>query len=549
MRSLAIFILLMAGCSVGTKPSSDSWLSSKGSIAQKWQMFAAQNPSEFMTRCVAPMMEYPPRNGRYLEVDEERKLLLKYMLDGCFEDALINRSDPIFTKLKYDHFYSWGFRLYFGNFSNLTKLTFIKDLSEDGGDLSEDLNAAEIISRIWAQDGHTDSAFLLASLLLTKDPSASFKLTKDVAITGNCFAQAHLAYSYATGIGVEADPVSAFFWYSTTQGKRGSPQGYYRRGIYPASTNFYPAPLKKWFDEKYRQSRNYREPPEEMLGIAIQRRSTHTCGLYNYYEPLPSSIASAVKSLSNQWLVGQQAPEALAELNARYRQEAFAREALDQKSTAPIPQQGETESDFTNFERLYLELDAPSALSLQPDMLFASVSESVFPVYSAISKSSMSRGRASSGSAVHVSDNHFLTNCHIFEGNSFHLLRVEDEFLELKLTATDFERDICIFTVEEDLGLPSITVKSSSDLRVGEPVYAIGNPSGLQRTLSNGLVSAKRQINSVKLIQTNTEISGGSSGGGLFDQFGNLVGVTTFGIQGKEGLNFAIAVEEFLELP
>jgi Tfp pilus assembly protein PilF len=88
----------------------------------------------------------------------------------------------------------------------------------------------------------------------------------------------------------------------------------------------------------------------------------------------------------------------------------------------------------------------------------------------------------------------------------------------------------------------------ASRLRVGEPVYAIGAPQGLELSLSGGLVSALRTVRGELFIQTDAAISRGSSGGGLFDQNARLVGITTFYLDGGQNLNFAIPIERVMQV-
>jgi S1-C subfamily serine protease len=88
-------------------------------------------------------------------------------------------------------------------------------------------------------------------------------------------------------------------------------------------------------------------------------------------------------------------------------------------------------------------------------------------------------------------------------------------------------------------------VRRVDTLEVGETVYAIGNPLRLDRTLSDGLLSARRVIGELRYLQTTAAISPGSSGGGLFDGRGNLIGVTTFTAKGAQNINFAIPAEDF----
>ena len=80
----------------------------------------------------------------------------------------------------------------------------------------------------------------------------------------------------------------------------------------------------------------------------------------------------------------------------------------------------------------------------------------------------------------------------------------------------------------------------------GERVFAIGTPNQMERTLSDGLVSGIRREPLRNLVQTSAPVSPGSSGGGLFDERGNLIGITTLGSFGRmQNLNFAIAASDF----
>ena len=93
---------------------------------------------------------------------------------------------------------------------------------------------------------------------------------------------------------------------------------------------------------------------------------------------------------------------------------------------------------------------------------------------------------------------------------------------------------------EDFLGLPL-----SGTLEIGETVYAIGNPQRLELTVSDGLLSGKRSAGELRLVQTTAPISPGSSGGGLFDSRGNLVGITTSTRRDAQNINFAIPAEDF----
>lgn len=79
-------------------------------------------------------------------------------------------------------------------------------------------------------------------------------------------------------------------------------------------------------------------------------------------------------------------------------------------------------------------------------------------------------------------------------------------------------------------------------LKVGEPVYTVGAPQGLELSLSEGIVSQLRG-GPPPIIQTTAAVSPGSSGGGLFNAEGELVGITTLQVEGGQNLNFAVPVE------
>lgn len=82
--------------------------------------------------------------------------------------------------------------------------------------------------------------------------------------------------------------------------------------------------------------------------------------------------------------------------------------------------------------------------------------------------------------------------------------------------------------------------QSGRHLSVGDKVFAVGSPIGMANSLSEGIVSGLREQKGASLIQTTAPISKGSSGGGLFDAQGNLVGITTFKLAEGENLNFAV---------
>jgi len=149
------------------------------------------------------------------------------------------------------------------------------------------------------------------------------------------------------------------------------------------------------------------------------------------------------------------------------------------------------------------------------------------------------------GSAVAVSPNLLVTNCHLIHDPDGVTLLTTGKAIHAKVLAADRDGDRCILQTSASLPAYVQSARPQRELLVGEDVAAIGNPRGLDTSLSRGLVAQKRKKNGHAYIQTDAALSSGSSGGGLFDTAGNLVGVTTFKVASGESLNFAIAIDEF----
>jgi S1-C subfamily serine protease len=196
-----------------------------------------------------------------------------------------------------------------------------------------------------------------------------------------------------------------------------------------------------------------------------------------------------------------------------------------------------------------------TALSHRPDhlgqkalsaaALFKRVQRSVFIVLASRSVSDARDRDIMQGSAVAVSEHLLLTNCHVVMDRPLIRLVHEGRRAKAKLIAADDDTDRCVIKTDEAL-TPVGGVRTLDSLTVGERVFAIGAPLSLELTLSEGLVSGIRREPGRNLVQTSAALSPGSSGGGLFDERGNLVGITTLAsINGAQNLNFAIAADDW----
>src|SRR5579875_882807 len=175
---------------------------------------------------------------------------------------------------------------------------------------------------------------------------------------------------------------------------------------------------------------------------------------------------------------------------------------------------------------------------LSAQQVFRRVSPSVMVVESLNARGAV----VAFGSGVVIAPGCVITNRHVIEdGVSFRVVHSARKW-PAKLMKVDPDHDLAELSVA-GLDAPAVTVLDSSKLEVGETVYAIGAPEGLELTISEGLISGLRDFDKGRVIQTSAAISPGSSGGGLFDTQGRLVGITTFYLKEGQSLNFALPAE------
>lgn len=181
---------------------------------------------------------------------------------------------------------------------------------------------------------------------------------------------------------------------------------------------------------------------------------------------------------------------------------------------------------------------------LDPVALFAAVEPSVWTVLAA----ERYRGGIAerSGSAVAVTGHWLFTNCHVVGGADFILIRRGDRVEPARLIHANDRTDRCVLETQAKLS-PVRRIAPYAGLKVGQTVYSIGSPAGLENTLGPGLVTGLRQWQGVPIIQTNAPISPGSSGGALFDAQGHLIGITTFTVGENGALGFAVSADSFIQ--
>jgi len=189
-----------------------------------------------------------------------------------------------------------------------------------------------------------------------------------------------------------------------------------------------------------------------------------------------------------------------------------------------------------------------SAEALSPEEVFRRASPAVWTV-----TADHGNNQFAIGSAVAVTQQALVTACHVVDGAVGVKLSQGDATIKVSqiMRDPDATRDLCVLATDQHFPLPVVEIGPIDGVRVGQPVFAIGSPHGLEMSLSEGLVSALRPKSQGELpvIQTSAPISAGSSGGGLFDAEGRLIGVTDNISAGGANLGFAYPAQWIVELP
>ena len=170
-------------------------------------------------------------------------------------------------------------------------------------------------------------------------------------------------------------------------------------------------------------------------------------------------------------------------------------------------------------------------------------------------------GTATGSGFVLDDEGYVLTNAHVVEGaRSVEVRLGQDDPIEADLVGTDPSTDIALLKVDpKETRLRPVALGDSSKVRVGDPAIAIGNPFGLDETVTTGIVSAlQRQIQAPNgfqisdVIQTDASINPGNSGGPLLDGAGRVIGINsqivTGGSRGSVGIGFAVPINTAKEV-
>lgn len=176
--------------------------------------------------------------------------------------------------------------------------------------------------------------------------------------------------------------------------------------------------------------------------------------------------------------------------------------------------------------------------AITPAEIFAKNSASIVTIGALAKKF----GRIGTGFVV-SQEGLILTNNHVLDENDDIYVKFNDnKFYKGRVVDFDDRLDIALVKIDRPGSRP-LKLGNSDSVRIGERILAIGNPLGLECTVSDGLISAIRETDAgTRLLQISAPISTGSSGGPLFNMSGEVIGVTSSAASGGQNLNFAVPI-------
>ena len=197
------------------------------------------------------------------------------------------------------------------------------------------------------------------------------------------------------------------------------------------------------------------------------------------------------------------------------------------------------------------------------EQLYNAVNESIVIVNNYVKSEYNNDGeftKSGVGSGViFTTDGYIVTNEHVVRGAAKLTVLVEDKYsnkdeeVEAVLIGQDQATDLAVLKIERKDPYTAVPLGNSDQLNIGQQVCAIGNPAGLRKTFTAGYISGLNRYTSEKgyvlsSIQTDAAINPGNSGGGLFDMYGNVIGIVNSKIVASdssiENLGFAITINE-----
>ena len=182
------------------------------------------------------------------------------------------------------------------------------------------------------------------------------------------------------------------------------------------------------------------------------------------------------------------------------------------------------------------------ATSLSQALTAQQIAQNTFPSVALLVMEDANGQTISLGSGFFVMDDVVATNLHVIEGATSGYVKIIGQKTKYEiagLVSADYQADLALLKITGVKTSPLI-LGDINQVAVGDEVYAVGNPQGLEGTFSQGIVSSIRQIESDMLFQITAPISPGSSGGPVLNTQGKVIGIAVATFSGGQNLNFAI---------
>ncbi len=151
---------------------------------------------------------------------------------------------------------------------------------------------------------------------------------------------------------------------------------------------------------------------------------------------------------------------------------------------------------------------------------------------------------SSQGSGFFIDKNTLVTNYHcVTEADAIDIKMADQEnvYKNAKVVMISEDYDLAIIKTKHDF--PFLSIDSLGKEKIGSKIYAIGNPRGFEGTISDGILSGKRENEGIEFLQITAPISPGNSGGPVLNEKGKVIGVSTFTIRNSQNLNFAMPIK------
>lgn len=267
----------------------------------------------------------------------------------------------------------------------------------------------------------------------------------------------------------------------------------------------------------------------------LKELSAANAELYNYLKQTNQNLdqlsGATTAALSE---LGENLNYAKAELNESIKSVQSNVVTLEQRSGEQIQQLGGELTSLKQESSEKLEqLEEKLSVSLKTGDFSGIIEDVIKSVVSIQTDKSL-------GSGVFVENKYIVTNYHVINGATAAVIITHDgKQHAVSVVGYDDSQDIALLAIEESY--PKLPFANSNKVSVGQRVIALGNPGGLQFTVTEGIISAAdRESGGKRYIQTDVPINPGNSGGPLVDASGRIVGINTLKIKEFEGIGFAV---------